>query len=197
MKLNRIIWIFGLLLAFSFFLPCQGWAQLFRYEGGTGPKPGTHAPIITHTFAVEKGSYGYIWKIYLEAEDPDGDMLRIASTVDQVGYGHYPTNWIYLKPQYQKGFKGYIQWNTFSSRTGYISEWTQITLKVSVFDRNGNESNEVVFPFEFVSGVKDQYGYKLPAPFDQGDLPRLGYISIDLFDPAYQGVGYGGIGMRW
>jgi hypothetical protein len=146
---------------------------------------------------VDKGYYGYIWKIYIEAEDPDGDMLRIASTVDQVGFGHYPTNWIYLKPQYQKGFKGYIQWNTFSSRTGYISEWTQIELKVSVLDKTGNESNEVVFPFEFVSGLKDQYGYKLPAPFDQGDLPRLGYISIDLFDPAYQGGGYGGIGMRW
>jgi hypothetical protein len=197
MNFKKALGFISLLLALTFFLPCQGWAQLFRYEGGTGLKPGTHAPIITHAFAVDKGYYGYIWKIYIEADDPDGDMLRIASTVDQVGYGHYPTNWIYLKREDGKHFKGYIQWNTFSSRTGYISEWTQITLKVSVFDRNGNESNEVVFPFEFVSGVKDQYGYKLPAPFDQGDLPRLGYISIDLFDPAYQGVGYGGIGMRW
>jgi len=126
MNFKKALGFISLLLALTFFLPCQGWAQLFRYEGGTGPKPGTHAPIITHTFAVEKGSYGYIWKIYIEAEDPDGDMLKIASSVDQVGYGHYPTNWIYLKPQYQKGFKGYIQWNTFSSKTPYLSEWTRI-----------------------------------------------------------------------
>jgi hypothetical protein len=193
MNLKKALGFISLLLTLTFFVPCQGWAQLFRYEGGGQIKPGTHAPIITHAFAVEKGYYGYIWKIYIEGEDPDGDMFRIASVVDQVGYGHYPTNWIYLKRDNGKHFKGYLQWNTFSSRASYITEWTQITLKVSVFDRNGNESNEVVFPFEFVSGVKDQYRYKLPTPFDQGDLPRLGYISIDLFDPAYQG-GYGRFG---
>jgi hypothetical protein len=140
--------------------------------------------IITHSFAVEKGSYGYIWKIYIEAKDPDGDMLRIASVVDQVGYGHYPTDWIYLKAGHEKQFKGYIQWNTFSSKTPYLSEWTRIELKISVLDKAGNESNVVVFPFEFVSGVIDQYQYKLPAPFDQRELPRLGYIHIDLYDPT-------------
>ena len=30
--------------------------------------------------------------------------LRIASVVDEVGYGHYPTDWIYLKPEYEKQF---------------------------------------------------------------------------------------------
>jgi hypothetical protein len=196
MNLKRALCFISLLLALTFLVPCQGWSQLFPYEGGTQPKPGTHAPIITYGFAVEKGYYGYIWKIYIEAEDPDGDMLRIASVVDEVGYGHYPTDWTYLKSEYRGHFKGYLQWNTFSSKTGYITEWTQITLKVSVFDKAGNESNVVVFPFEFVSGVKGQYQYKLPTPFDQGDLPRLGYISIDLFDPAYQG-GYGRIGRNW
>ena len=192
MNLKKVFGFISLLLALTFFMPCQGWAQLFRYEGGTQPKPGTYAPIITHTFAVEKGYYGYIWKIYIEANDPDGDMLRIASVVDQTGYGHYPTDWIFVKAPYQKHFRGYLQWNTFSSRTSYLREWTEITLKVSVFDKAGNESNVVVFPFEFVSGVRNQYRYELPAPFDQGDLPRLGYISIDLFDPA--SMGPGGIG---
>ena len=113
-------------------------------------------------------------------------MLRIASVVDEVGYGYYPTDWIYLKSQYQKQFKGYIQWNTFSTRTSYLPEWTQITVKVSVFDKAGNESNEVVFPFTFEITPKE-YAYKLPPPFDQGDLPRLGYIMIDLFYPGIGG----------
>jgi hypothetical protein len=188
MNFKKALAFLSLLLALTFFVPCRGWAQLFRYEGGTQVKPGTHAPTITHAFAVEKGYYGYIWKIYIEGEDPDGDMLRIASVVDQVGYGHYPTDWIYLKREYGKHFKGYLQWNTFSSRTGYMTEWTQMTVKVSVFDRNGNESNEVVFPFTFEL-TPAQYAYKLPAPFDEGNLPRLGYISIDLFDPSHQGYG--------
>ena len=151
---------------------------------GAQPKTEAKKPIITRAFAVDKGIYGYIWKIYIEAEDPDGDMQRIAAVVDQVGYGHYPTDWIYIKPQYGKSFKGYIQWNTFSSKASYLREWTQITLRVSITDKAGNESNEVVFPFTFESGVADQYRYQLPAPFDQGDLPKLGNIFIDLYEPT-------------
>ncbi len=190
MNTKNVLCLISLLLALSFFLPCKGWTEMFPYAGEGQPKPGTHAPIITHAFAVEKGYYGYIWKIYIEAEDPDGNMLRIASVVDQVGVGHYPTDWIYLKSQYQKHFKGYIQWNTFSSRAPYLPEWTQITLRLSVVDKAGNVSNEVVFPFTFEITPR-QYAYKLPAPFDQGDLPRLGYVATELY---YPGLGYGSSG---
>lgn len=186
MSSKKILSLVGILLALAFFVPGQGWTQLFPYSGGTQPRPGTRPPVITNAFAMDKGYYGTIWRIYIEAEDPDGDMLRIAAVVDQVGYGHYPTDWIYLKPPYQKHFKGYIQWNTFSSKASYLREWTQITLQVSVIDKSGNESNVVVFPFSFETGVKGQYQSKPPAPFDQGDLPRVGYVHIDLYDPAIQ-----------
>ena len=180
MKSKSCFTFLGLFFALTFLVAFTGGAQpLFPYSGEKPTKPGTQAPIITATFAVDKGYYGYIWKIYLEAEDPDGDMLRIASVVDQVGAGHYPTDWIYLKPQYGKHFIGYIQWNTYSSQAGYLPEWTYLTLKASVLDRAGNESNVVVFPFTF-EFVKNQYRVKLPAPFDKRDLPRLGHISIDL-----------------
>jgi len=184
MNSKKALYVISVLLILVLFAPFQGQAQLFPYEGGP-TKPGMHAPIITHAFAVDRGYYGYIWKIYFEAEDPDGQMLRIASVVDQPGYGRYPTDWIYLKSQYGKHFRGYIQWNTFSSKTSYLKEWTQITLRVSIFDKAGNESNEVFFPFTFESGVKDQYQYQLPAPFDQGDIPKLGNIFIDLYEPLY------------
>ena len=185
MKTKRILWFFGIVLGVLLLGASQDWAQ---------PKPERRGPIITHAFAVEKGYYGYIWKIYIEAEDPDGDMLRIASVVDQTGYGHYPTDWVYLKPRFQKYFKGYIQWNTFSSKTSYLTEWTQITLKVSVFDKAGNESNQVIFPFSFETGVASASSYNLPPPFDQGDLPRLGYVHIDLYDPTRMAGGDGGGG---
>ena len=68
-----------------------------------------------------------------------------------------------------------------------LREWTQITLRVSIIDKAGNESNEVVFPFTFEMGVKNPYQYKLPAPFDQGGLPKLGYITVDLFEPTLMG----------
>ena len=178
MKTKRTLWFLGIILAVLLLGVSQDWAQ---------PKPEKRGPIITHAFAVEKGKYGYIWKIYLEGEDPDGQMLRIASVVDEPGAGRYPTDWIYLNPQYRNQFKGYLQWNTFSSHVAYMPEWTQITLRVSVLDKAGNESNEVVFPFTFESGIKDQYKYELPGPFDQGDVVKLGNIMIDLYRPDQPG----------
>jgi len=53
-------------------------------------------------------------------------------------------------------------------------------LGVSIFDKAGNESNVVVFPFEFISrGVPR---YELPSPFSESDK-RLGYIHINLYNP--------------
>jgi hypothetical protein len=183
-KMNgkRIFLLSGALTVLILLSSLRGWTQ---------HRPVAKPPIITHAFAVEKGNYGYIWKIYFEAEDPDGDMLRIASVVDQPGYGRYPTDWIYLIPRYQKSFMGYIQWNTFSSKASTLREWTQITLTLSIIDKAGNESNLVVFPFTFESGVKDQYKYKLPAPFNEGDIPKLGNIFIDLYEPTLM-AGNGG-----
>jgi len=177
MTIKRFLVLLGALLALTFFSTHQASAQ---------SKPGGTAPIISNSFAVEKGYYGYIWKIYIEAEDPDGDMLKIASVVDQVGGGRYPTDWITIKPQYRKTLRGYIQWNTFSSRAQGMREWTQITLKVSILDKAGNESNVVVFPFTFEMGVKVKQ--EPPAPFNQGEIPRLGYIHIDLYDPTLMGT---------
>ena len=178
MKSGKLLLLLSLTLGMVFFATPRGWTE---------PKPEGRAPIITHAFAVEKGYNGYIWKIYIAAEDPDGEMLRIASVVEQPGNGRYPTDWIYLKPRYQKHFEGYIQWNTFGSNAFYLAEWTHITLKVSIFDKAGNESNEVVFPFTFETGIKDPYQYKLPPPFDQGDNVKLGNIFIDLYQQFHAG----------
>jgi hypothetical protein len=174
MKATKFIYVFGVLAITFFFYSC-GWTQ---------SKVDSKPPIITHSFAVEKGYYGYVWKIYIEAEDPDGDMVKIVSTVDQPGWGHYFPDTILIKPQNRNHLKGYIQWNTFSSKTHYLREFTIITLKVSVFDKAGNESNVVVFPFEFVSRSVPKY--ELPSPFNKDDM-RLGYVHIDLYEPSFSG----------
>jgi hypothetical protein len=200
MKTKKLIYFLGFFLALFLLIAPKGWTQAkpeakaptiihaswwratIPTVGETQAKPETKPPTITHAFAVERGYYGYSWKIYIEAEDPDGDMYRIVSVVDEPGIGRRPIDWIILKPQYRKHLKGYLQMNTWSS-SGGLPEWTPITLKVSIFDKAGNESNEGVFYFTFEIGVKDPYQYKLPPPFDQGDTPRLGYINIDL-NPA-------------
>ena len=126
-------------------------------------------------------------KSYLEAEGPNGEMAKITTTVDQVGYGHYPTDFIILKSPCRKDFKGYIQWNTFGSHASHMDEWVQVYVTVAVIDKAGKTSNEFMFPFTFETGVAP--APNPPAPFDQGDLPKLGYVSIDLFNPFRMGDG--------
>ncbi len=175
METKKLLYPISLISVLSLFIVSDGWAQ---------PQPGTSAPVITAYYAVEKGNYGDVLRIYIEANDPDGDMLRIATVASQMGYGRYPTDWVYLKPQYQNHFAGYLQWNTWSNHTAYMPEWTRITLEISILDKAGNESNVVVLPYEFVT---ERPVPKPPFPFNQGEVPRLGYIDINLFNPSNMG----------
>jgi len=174
MKIAKILLILGLSFVLSFLFEPIASAQL-----GPVVKP----PTITHAFAVDKGAYhtAYIWKIYIEAEAGDADMSKIASVMSQPGVGSYFPEWVNIKSQYQKHLKGYLQWNAHNI-SGNFLEGTMITLRVSILDKTNRESNVAVFHFTFESGVKDQY--KLPAPFDQGDIPRLGYINFELKSPG-------------
>ena len=157
---------------------------LFFYTfGTTQPKADAEGPIITQSFAAETGKYSYIWKIYLEAEDPTGDMSKIVSTVNQLGWGEYLARTIPIKPENRHHLKGYIQWNAFSSETPTLDVWTQITVKISIVDEAGNESNAVVFPLTLAPGQRGESNYKLPPPFDRGDVSVLGQININIFSP--------------
>ncbi len=161
----------------------EGWSfTVYKKE-----TPNPNAPVVKAGYAIDQGIYGTILKIYLEAEDPNGDMARIATMVDQVGYGHYPTDFIMLKPEYRKHFTGYVQWNTWSYRASSMPEGNYITARVSVIDKAGNTSNEFVFRFTFQSGVLP--APPPPEPFNQEGLPKLGNIFIDLFNPYVMGGG--------
>ncbi len=169
--MKKILWHCGLFL----FIVFQGCVSLPASPSGT-------RPVITHAFINrELGEYGSIVKIYIEADDPKAFMFRIATVVDQVGYGRYPTDWIYLASENQHHLTGYLQWNTFSFHASGIPEWTRISIQVSILDTGGNESDPVVFPFEFVSGAIPET--PLPSPFNQRNIPLLGYIDINLFNP--------------
>ena len=171
MKTLKFICFIGLLLGGVFLIT----------SAGAQSKPRTRPPVIINSYAVDKGPNGTMWKIYIEAEAGDAEMVKIGVMVDQPGAGRYPTDWIYLKPEYQKHLKGYLQWSLFSSR-GAMRDGDYITLRIFIADKAGKESERVSFPFTFESGVEDQA--KLPPPFDRGDVWRLGNISAELKKPG-------------
>jgi len=173
MKTSEVVHMLGLLL---------GVVLLFAPWGKAQSKVEPKGPVITKHYAADKGRYGTIWKIYIEAEAGETEMGKMAVVVEQPGRGYYPTDFILLDPQHRNHLKGYLQWNTFSSKGAALKEGEYITLRASVIDKAGNASEEVVFPFTFVSGAQEEAG--LPAPFDQGNIPRIGFISIDLIGEA-------------
>jgi hypothetical protein len=52
------------------------------------PQPGGSPPVITASSASKEVSHGDAWKIYLEANDPDGDMQNFVYTISRAGRGH-------------------------------------------------------------------------------------------------------------
>jgi hypothetical protein len=176
--LKKKVALLFVLVVFFLYAGCASNQAMTR--AGTPPS-GSKPPLITSYFALEKGIQGDTIKIYLAAEDPDGDMRDIGTQITQVGYGVYPTDWTYLGAEYRQHFVGYLQWNTASNDP--LPEWTQISINISVFDRRGNQSNQIVLPFEFTLGAST---VAPPAPFDQAGIPRLGYISTELRNPQFR-----------
>ncbi len=140
-----------------------------------------HPPVITHAYAADRVPYGTSeLRVYIEAEDADGDMNYVFVVVDEPGHGPYPPDRVLLSPQHRSHLKGFLQWNRV--RPGApLAEGTQIRVRVSIADKARNVSDEVVFPITFVSGTSPQQD--IPAPFDDIDIPSLGYVGVHLMNP--------------
>jgi hypothetical protein len=143
-------------------------------------KPGGSPPVITGSYASEKLSHGDIWRIYLEANDPDGDMLRFVCVFDQVGYGPYSSAYVPIKKRNRTELMGYLHFHSSAGAGLRMPEWTQLRLTVYIRDKGGNNSDKVAFPLVLSRGARQE---SPPAPFDSGPLERLGAIPVRLVNP--------------
>jgi hypothetical protein len=134
---------------------------------------GKNSPVITQSFASKELRIGDTWKIYLNAQDPDGDMNEIGCSISQRGIGSYPGSMISLKEENRKEFSGFIYLSTQGIRNTLHLE--DIALTVQVRDKAGHSSEPFVFPLEFNSRAAQE------APprgiFKENDL---GPINIKL-----------------
>jgi len=142
--------------------------------------PGGSPPAITHWFASEELHHGDIWKIYVEANDPDGDMRAFVCIFDQVGYGRYSSGYVRIKKRNGEKLLGYLTFFSIAGEGFSLAEWTQLSLTVFIRDKGGNASNKVVFPLVLSRGAKQGAP---PSPFDSGRLDKLGVIWFDLVEP--------------
>ena len=150
-------------------------------------KPGGSPPVITGSYASERLSHGDIWRIYLQANDPDGDMLRFVCVFDQAGYGSYSSAYVPIKKRNRTELMGYLYFHSAAGAGLRMPEWTQLKMTLYIQDRGGNTSNKVDFPLVLSRGARQE---PPPAPFDTGALERLGTISVELVNPEDDGNGH-------
>ena len=143
---------------------------------GRGKSRGS-PPVITHSFASKEISRGDIWRIYVEANDPDGDMRQFVCALRQVGYGDYSSEYVIIKRRHREKMKGYLTFNSGAGEGFRLPEWTQFSMTIYIRDRGRNTSDKVVFPLTLSLGSRQGAP---PPPFDVNGLERLGAISIEL-----------------
>jgi hypothetical protein len=148
-----------------------------------GTEPGGSPPIIKHSFAAGQVASRDFWKIYLQADDPDGDMRHIVYVIDQVGYGTYPPSYVWIKAGYREKLRGYLRvfFNARRRRGFGVPEGTQLNLTLYIEDRGGNTSERVVLPLVISQGAKQE---PPPPLFDSGQLETVGTITIMLNVPG-------------
>ena len=145
-------------------------------------EPGGSPSVITQWFAAKEVPHGDNWKIYLEANDPDGDMRRFVCALHQMGYGDYPSQYVVIKKRHRGKLKGYLNFISSGGAGLWLPEWTELTLTVYIQDKGGNTSNKVVFPLVLSRLTKQE---SPPSPFDTGGLDKLGTVMFDLVNPQW------------
>jgi hypothetical protein len=137
---------------------------------------GYAVPVITDSFASKQMSTLDNWKIYLNAEDPDGDMRYIVATISHPGMGGYPVTFIPIAKENGKKLSGYIYWNTMgSSGSGWLN-YLDLTATVWIQDWAGHYSK----PVTYTVSIRDRSKQEQPpaGTFKENDL---GPINIQLY----------------
>ena len=127
-------------------------------------------PVITHSFASKQMEPGDIWKVYLNASYPNGDMKYIVSSIEKGG-SHL--NFIRLKEKNRHQFSGYIYLTTASTKA-----WLNLfdlTLTIWIQDSDGHLSQPVLFPLSFQTNVIPE-----KPPQDLFEQQDLGPIMTEL-----------------
>ena len=139
-------------------------------EGGDEP------PIILDSYAAESVRPGATWRVYLEAQDPDGDIHSIITQLVQPGIGYYPPDFTYIKEADREGFAGYLILRT-PQDYDLLQEYVEATLTIQ--DCEGNKSEPVNFTLRFDN--KSGFGpQEVPEKWQMAANNKLGTIMVEI-----------------
>jgi hypothetical protein len=150
----------------------MGWA-MFQPEAAQTAAEGKTPPVIVQSFASKELRPGDVWKVYLKASDPEGQMKYIFATVSQPGANAYPVSIIRIKGENQKELSGYIYLNTAPAAHVNFFNLT-LTLSVSI-KGTGGFSQSADFPLSFEAKAAQE-----APPDGVFKEQNLGPISVTL-----------------
>ena len=131
------------------------------------------APEIIDYHAAEVIRPGATWRVYLKAQDKDGDIRDIASVVTQRGTAGYPTSVTRISEEHSREVAGFLVLRTPATRDLMTD---RLNLRVIVRDRQGNRSESVELPLRF-GDVPPQ---EIPEKWEQFADQRLGVIQVSI-----------------
>jgi hypothetical protein len=146
-------------------LQLQDYDEVFEQQG--------QPPELIDYYAAAVIRPGTTWKIYLEAEDKNGDMVDITTMLFQKGFGYYATDYTRLTGKERKEFAGYI-----ALRTPPEVSLTQdtFTMEVLVRDRRGNSSETIKLPLTFSQEEQEN----IPEKWQTVVKKRLGVLVTEV-----------------
>jgi hypothetical protein len=135
-----------------------------------GSKKGV--PVLSRSFASAQISPGELWRVYLQAFDPEGDMKAIYCLAEQPGIGAHPVSITRILNDQQGELSGYLYLKT-AGATGL--NFGALSLTVQTRDQAGNFSEPVSFSFSFNPRAPQE---EVPPSLFQDQ--ELGPITITL-----------------
>jgi hypothetical protein len=137
-------------------------------------EPGSK-PVITDSFAPQKVKPGTGWKIFLAAEDKDGDMKDIVISISPAAQSILTYSFAPIREEERGSLTGYLLIKT--SPSPYLLDKI-FHLSLSIRDKTERKSDTVGFLLSFTS---DSDG-ELPEKWRKASQNRLAIIFLDYFN---------------
>ncbi len=131
-------------------------------------------PVIVDSHAQQDLRPGAVWKIFIEAEDKDGDMKDIVSAIAPAGGSFLHYSIIAVREPDRGSLTGYLFVRTPVSA---ILQGEKFTVTIHIRDQAGRKSQPIGFLLRFTSRGDGE----LPQKWQEGSGNRLGGIFSEYF----------------
>jgi hypothetical protein len=168
----RSVALSGILL---FLAGTTAFASGFILGPAEGPLGDKHRPIVEAIEAQKEIGDGNLWKIYIRASDPDGDLDKLHVTFSQPGTGSYSPDLLVQKTK-MKSLNGFVLvWAKLQGGGSTSAIYGDVEIRAE--DRAGNMSAPKKLEFTLSQfGGEDRF---IPASgFDTGN--NLGQADFPL-----------------